>query len=336
MSSTIKLVRLPSLYLYVMVFLCLCFFVAINPEVGRDYFNYVRIIGEIGSGEYFREPGFSSIVLFLLKLGLSPEAIVLFFRIITMGLLLRFFYSVNSPLLGLYFFLFVPNIAIGLLNALQTWLAIGIFLQAFVNDLFSQKLSYRRLLAAAVIATSFHISALFYLLVVFYYIALRILGVRIMLAVFAVGLVFTTIAGGVVVEYIGYGKYSSSNLDVLAYPNFLAIVLVLVVLFNLMFFSGIQRDWFLSLIMVSVTVFWLFNIVYISQEIYLRFVNFLLPFILVSLINFINRFGLEFRVQFKFMFGLLILINFLGTVLDIEEDMLNFDQIERLFMRMDN
>ena len=80
-------------------------FVILNPEAGRDYDSYLRIINDIKDGVWYKEIGFSLFVKLLLSLGFSPEIIMLIFRAIFFYFILRFFYftAFNYKILGVIF-----------------------------------------------------------------------------------------------------------------------------------------------------------------------------------------------------------------------------------------
>lgn len=327
---TNQLATKKNLYIvsYVVTFFFALFYVVLNPEAGRDYYSYINIIKSVDEAVPLKEFGFYYTIKVLSLLHFSPESIMLILRTIMFLLLLRFFYfaSKQYKLLGLIFFLFVPNIFIGSLNALQTWLAISIFLQAFIKI---DKIEDKKVLLFSVIAFLFHaFSILYIVLYVSYKYFNRYIKVLIFLTLL-IGFKFLEMYISDFIGFFGYLRYLDFEA---ASTKFIALSLVfmLVFLFSVIANSNkkiqnIYLDLFFALLIFVLLV----KTIGVGNELALRSLNFFLPFIWLSFIIILNRFNPESSFLLSVILGILIIINFFVTV-DFNSDMLNLEGFRRI------
>jgi len=308
-------------YLYFVVFIFAFLYVFINPEAGRDYHSYLKIISSTNETTPLKEFGFYYSVKLFIYLGFSPETVMLLLRVVMYFLLLRFFYfsSNNYKLFGVVFFLFIPNVFIGSLNALQTWLAIAIFLQAFIG---LDKIKDDKVLIYAILAFLFHSFSILYLLL--------FLSYKYFNDYFKVVVFFLLISTyNFLEEYIsgvlglfGYLRYL--DIDVAStkfYVLSLAMMLVFIVTFIFLKNKKIKKiylDLFFAVFLFGILV----KIIGVGNELALRALNFFLPFIWLAIVFFLDKFTNKISVVIVLMLSILIVSNFFATV-NFNGDMLN-------------
>jgi hypothetical protein len=320
-----------SFIYYLIVYTIILAFVAVNPDIGRDYQSYVRIVGEISQDQYFKEPGFYAMTKALLFFGVSPEGIVLVFRAIMLLMLFRFFYYNKYKYFGLIFLVFVPNILIGSLNAMQTWLSIAIFAQLFVNSKVSTTpYSYQKLLLVSLVSFSVHYAAIIYLLISLSFIFIKRFGYFTAILASSLVISFLLYTNESIFKYIGYLKYIGNEVTI---KTFLFGVVILIILFTGAVKSTRQdlSVFFGSMAYVWLLLFIIFLIIGVEPSIYLRLLNFFIPFIWISFCISIMTFNAELRVVIFTIAFILILLNFSITMKNLSHDMFNIDHIRTIF-----
>jgi hypothetical protein len=317
--------------LYVFFFFIAFFYVVLNPEAGRDYHSYIRLINEIKEGLYLREFGFYLSVQGLSLLGLSPESIILFFRTIFFFLILRFFYytSKKYKILGVVFFAFIPNIFIGSLNALQTWLAIAIFLQAFITITSNNNDFDKNFLRYSIVAFLFHYFALIYIIL---FLSYKYFNNYIKIFTLLLIIITYQFVELYIVDFLsafGYFRYLYSDE---AGSKFI----ILCVIFMVVYFVGILstsdkkvKSLFFEFILAIF--FFLFFVISfgISNEIALRSLNFFLPFVWLSLVVFLKSINNQLSLLISAIVIILLIMNFFINV-DFNSDMLNLKGFKRV------
>jgi hypothetical protein len=257
-------------------------FVTLNPSAGRDYLSYYDIIKRIYDGrlsfvkEYF--------FLFYTKLGgfigFSPGFIIWQFRIIFFYLFLRFgLRSSENPFLFVCFFFLVPNIFLGSLNALQTWLSISIGIYVLNSN------SLKRNIILLFIATGFHIFAIFYSpLLVLKRISkvnlkkIIIISIPIILLTSQIMIFVLTKMG--LIKYI-YSK--SFSIKAIVFIFFLTFI-------QLLAYSFSKNEKYLTFVVLHIIMFTSLYQFRIDNEIALRSVNFLLPMGWLALDSIVKKF----------------------------------------------
>ncbi len=311
-----------NIVLYFFVFCFALFYVTVNPEAGRDYHTYIRLINEINEGTYFTEVGFYAVAKSLTFFWFTPEQIILTLRTVFFLLILRFFYFSSSKhkILGAIFFLFVPNVFIGSLNALQTWLAISIFMQVFIDNK-GKGISDKKFLYCSLLAFAFHYFAFVYVMM---YVSYRYFSNKVKLIALVAFILSVQILKPFIFDFFalfGYLKYlkgEEANIKFLV----LSFVFIVVYLVSAYFSKNkknkqIFYDLVFALILFVFMVF-TFNI---SGKILLRTLNFFLPFVWLGIIIFLKKIG---NVSFILSGGLAILLIFyFFMTIDFNSDMLN-------------
>lgn len=305
-------------------------YVYVNPYVGRDYFNYIDIFERILEGSYLREPIFVGVVYALDFLGLNAHHIMFVFRAMFFFLILRFLLKKESSLFSILFFFLVPNIFIGSLNALQTWLAIAVFLQAFVTS-DSRDVSKKRVFLFAVLAMGFHLAGLVFIFALIIFIFSRYMNpVKLSVLVFT-GAVVSYFIGSYVLSTLGFSKYSLAESPV----GFSSVIMSFIISSFIIYvyrFKGSNFDVYSScfaLLLCGLTVLlYLFSL---DNKIFLRMLNFALMFFLFSFVHFSNGFRGGQRFCIKSSFILVLFINLGLTLGSLPDDMLNFHQSYHFF-----
>lgn len=309
--------------LYIFVFLFALFYVVLNPQAGRDYHSYIRLINEINDGTYFMEVGFYIFVKVFTFFWFTPEQIILILRIVFFLLILRFFYwsSLNYKLLGIVFFLFVPNVFIGSLNALQTWLSISIFMQTFIIRK-GKEISNKKFLISSIIAFSFHYFALIYVLI---YVSYKFLDNKLKWISLIVFFISVQLLKPFIIEFFGFFGYLKYLNGEETNVKFLVLSSMFVVLYSLsVFFSdnqGFKKIFFELILALSLFIFIVFTF-NISGEILLRTLNFFLPFVWLGIILFLRKMNYKLSFIFNAIFIILLITYFFRSI-DFNSDMLN-------------
>ena len=308
--------------LYAIVFLFALFYVVINPEAGRDYHTYLRLVKEINADTYFTEVGFYITVKILTFLWLTPEQIILLLRLLFFLLILRFFYYSSSKfkLLGIVFFLFVPNVFIGSLNALQTWLAISIFMQVFIKN--NDGISNKKIFIYSIIAFSFHYFAIVYVLMFISYKYVKIRLKLIFLSCFIIG---TQLLKPFILDFFslfGYLKYLDGEE---ANVKFLVLSSVFVIIYFVFIFLTDNKKLkkiFFELALALILLVFSVHTFHISGEVLLRTLNFFLLFIWLVIIFLLERVSNKTSLVLN---GILIilLVSYFFISIDFNSDMLN-------------
>ena len=301
--------------LYCIAFLLACSFVFFYPEVGRDYERYVHIVNDILEGETYKELGFYAVSKILLTLGLSPEQVIFFFRTSVFFLLLRFFYYASQEfrILGLCFFVLVPNIFFGSLNALHTWLAIAIFVQVFTLR-HKANLS-KHSLVFAIFSIGFHLSAVLFLLAsVISYIKFSALMKWSVLVLALLSLYLMKPQLFYLLEPFGYTKYIGVDGD---YTKFVIIGVVFAVV---TFIGWHKNDRFrvnqLIFGMFFCLVFVIFFVVEFGVErtLGLRVINFFMPLAYISVIFFLRKMDTYSAHLTSFVAILILALHFVAII----------------------
>jgi len=297
-------------------------FFIINPEAGIDYSNYVnKILPQIIAGEYFKEIGFYLYVKVMNFIGLSPETIILTFRIVILGLLLRFFYYIapKYKLTSLLFFILVPNLSIAILSSLQTMLALSIFMQYFILKEFT---NCRKLLLFSLLSFSFHYFAIIYIaLYILHCIVSKYINIffRVLLVLSFVYFVFLLQDYlFLILNYFSYLKYidltivQSSTKTIVIAIIFSSVLILGYLKENNEFRKNLHINTFLLLF-----IFATFSILFKFESVsIMRGYNYFIPFLWIVISS------IRMHILVRFIFILLILLNFINTINNINPEML--------------
>lgn len=273
--------------IYLSAILSWIYFIYFFPNNGIDYESYLNIIQRIEAGKRtFAEPGFIFFVKFLLLLSITPENIVFLLRVMTILLLLRFFWHANYPLVGLLFCFLVPNIAFGTLNALQMWLAISIGIQNYSKDL--KPLSRW---ACIIIPLTIHFSAIIFLIIPIFQFFSFMKNRTVFLVISLCSIMpITELLSKYLISFTVYEKYlASANTSVK--PFVILVIFIFIFLTSIKLSKdrkiqeiskhGILFTFFAGIISVSLS---------LDSEMTLRYLNFCLPLFWVSITGLVNCF----------------------------------------------
>ncbi|KPV96913.1 EpsG family protein [Pseudoalteromonas sp. P1-8] len=314
-------------YSYIAVFVLIAFYLYFNPVVGRDYNSYLEIVVKIVEGEYFREPGFSIVVIALDYIGVSNAGIVYFFRLLCVALLCRFFLKSPTPIFGLIFFILTPNILIGTFNALQTWLSIAIFFQVIQLDSY-HKVSSGKCFLYAILSASFHVAGLFFIAAIVFNVLIKRLGYIPVIFTSLLLLPLLIFSFEQVITYLGFTKYLISINPV----SFVSLVLSTLIVFSIIslnyFYPSEARGMIFSIVFTYLLLSLALFSFSIEQQVYLRFLNYILLLFYIVFSWFLCRIELKFAGVVFVLFSTLLVFNFINTVINIPQDMFNFEQLK--------
>lgn len=280
-------------------------FITINPESGRDYFSYHEIIERVYDNRlsFLKEYLFYFYVKISQHLGFSPAIVIWQLRFLFFILFLRFGreFSKNKSFFILFFFL-VPNIFLGSLNALQTWLSIsiGVFI-------INRRNSLKKDLFLLLLSTGFHIFGIFYIPLIF----LKRISKSLLKKILILSLPLTIISTEfllLLISKIGLSKYlffeSISIKGIIVGAIFLSINLFASYLTKNRIFTTYS-----ILCIILITSIYKFKV---DDEIALRSINYLIPFGWLALDSIFEQ--LKQKKEVQFLLFILLLLNLLITI----------------------